>query len=58
MHRRLPASLTNRMSITQERKQELMREFADGNLPPPKTRSFSGHTLDQAQPVEAPASHP
>jgi hypothetical protein len=42
----------------QERKQELIREFADGNLPPPKTRTFTGHTLEQAEPVEAPASHP
>ena len=35
------------------RKQQLKQEFADGNLPPPHTRSFSGHKLVQDQPVEA-----
>jgi hypothetical protein len=33
------------------RKQELMAEFKDGNLPPPQTRSFTGHRLEQGKPV-------
>jgi hypothetical protein len=37
-----------------ERKEELMKQFAGGNLPPPQTRSFTGHKLVQAEPVEAP----
>jgi hemerythrin superfamily protein len=36
-----------------ERKEELMVKFAGGNLPPPETRSFTGHKLVQAAPVEA-----
>jgi hypothetical protein len=37
-----------------ERKQALNEQFADGdNLPPPHTRSFTGHELVQDQPVEA-----
>ncbi len=35
------------------RKEELMRKFAGGKLPPPQTRSFTGHELVQARPVEA-----
>jgi Hemerythrin HHE cation binding domain len=35
------------------RKEELKRQFADGNLPPPHTRSFSGHKLVQDHPVDA-----
>ena len=36
------------------RKQELMEEFGKGdNLPPPYTRSFTGHDLQQGKPVEA-----
>ena len=35
------------------RKQELMEEFKGGDLPPPQTRSFTGHQLDQGKPVEA-----
>jgi hemerythrin superfamily protein len=35
------------------RKQELMAEFKDGDLPPPQTRSFTGHQLEQGRPVEA-----
>ena len=34
------------------RKDALMRQFAGGNLPPPKTRSYTGHKLVQAGPVE------
>jgi hemerythrin HHE cation binding domain-containing protein len=34
------------------RKEELMAEFKDGNLPPPQTRSFTGHRLEQGKPVE------
>jgi hypothetical protein len=34
------------------RKQELMAEFKDGDLPPPQTRSFTGHQLEQGKPVE------
>ena len=38
------------------RKQELMAEFKDGaDLPPPETRSFTGHELVQGEPVEATA---
>ena len=33
------------------RKEELMAEFKDGKLPPPQTRSFTGHTLEQGTPV-------
>ena len=33
------------------RKEELKQEFADGNLPPPHTRSFTGHKLVQDNPV-------
>ena len=36
------------------RKQALMAEFKDGaDLPPPETRSFTGHELVQGEPVEA-----
>jgi Hemerythrin HHE cation binding domain len=40
----------------QARKEELVQKFAGGNLPPPQTRSFTGHKLVQAAPVEAPAA--
>jgi hypothetical protein len=36
----------------QARKQELLTEFKDGDLPPPQTRSFTGHRLEQGRPVE------
>jgi hypothetical protein len=36
-----------------ERKEELVSKFAGGNLPPPETRSFTGHKLVQAEPIEA-----
>jgi hypothetical protein len=37
-----------------QRKQELMQEFGEGdNLPAPKTRSFTGHDLQQGEPIEA-----
>jgi hypothetical protein len=35
------------------RKEELKQEFAGGNLPPPHTRSFTGHKLVQDNPVAA-----
>jgi len=36
-----------------QRKQELMDEFGEGdNLPPPQTRSFTGHELQQGKPIE------
>jgi hypothetical protein len=35
------------------RKEELKKEFADGNLPPPHTRSYTGHKLVQDNPVAA-----
>jgi len=35
------------------RKQELMQKFAGGKLPPPQTRSYTGHELVQGHPVEA-----
>jgi hypothetical protein len=38
------------------RKQELMAEFKDGTLPPPQTRSFTGHQLEQGKP-ERTAAH-
>ena len=34
------------------RKEELMAQFADGKLPPPETRSFTGHELVQGEPLE------
>jgi hypothetical protein len=34
------------------RKQELMEQFKSGNLPPPQTRSFTGHKLQQGKPVD------
>jgi len=38
-----------------QRKQELMEEFGEGdNLPPPQTRSFTGHDLQQGKPIETP----
>ena len=39
----------------QERKQALMAQFAGGHLPPPQTRSYTGHKLVQSEPVEAAA---
>ena len=38
------------------RKEVLTKQFAGGNLPPPQTRSFTGHKLVQAEPIEA-ATH-
>jgi len=38
------------------RKEELMAQFKDGNLPPPQTRSFTGHQLEQGRPVEQSAA--
>ena len=35
------------------RKEELVAKFAGGKLPPPETRSFTGHKLVQAAPVDA-----
>jgi hypothetical protein len=35
------------------RKERLLQEFADGHLPPPHTRSFTGHKLVQDNPVAA-----
>lgn len=35
------------------RKEELKQAFADGHLPPPHTRSFTGHKLVQDNPVAA-----
>jgi len=43
-------SLGDRMMA---RKDELKQEFANGKLPPPHTRSFSGHKLVQDNPVAA-----
>src|SRR4051812_48213603 len=34
------------------RKEELMAEFESGQLPPPQTRSFTGHKLQQGKPVD------
>jgi hypothetical protein len=33
------------------RKAELLAEYKSGGLPTPKTRSFTGHKLEQSQPV-------
>ena len=33
------------------RKKELLAQFADSGLPPPETRSFTGHKLEQGKPV-------
>ena len=35
------------------RKEELVHRFADGKLPPPETRSFTGHKLVHAEPIQA-----
>jgi hypothetical protein len=34
------------------RKEELMEQFKSGDLPPPQTRSFTGHKLEQSKPVD------
>jgi hypothetical protein len=34
------------------RKQELMAQFDGGELPPPETRSFTGHKMRQGKPVD------
>jgi hemerythrin superfamily protein len=39
-----------------ERKETLKAQFTDGKLPPPKTRSYTGHKLEQAHPVDASAA--
>jgi len=39
--------------LTNELSQQLKQQFAGGNLPPPHTRSFSGHKLVQDNPVAA-----
>ena len=38
-----------------ERKQALMAQFETGELPPPETRSYTGHKLTQSHPHDAPA---
>lgn len=35
-----------------ERKRELMLQFEGADLPPPQTRTFSGHELDFGEPIE------
>ena len=35
------------------RKEQLLAEFKKNGLPAPKTRSFTGHKLEQSQPVAA-----
>jgi hypothetical protein len=35
------------------RKHEVLEQFKTGALPPPKTRAFTGHKLEQSKPVEA-----
>ena len=40
-----------------ERKQALLDKFTNGvSLPPPETRSFTGHKLVQGEPLQIPAS--
>ena len=36
----------------QARKQELLAAIKSNGLPPPKTRSFTGHKMQQGEPVE------
>jgi hypothetical protein len=36
------------------RKAQLLAQFAGGDLPPPETRSYTGHKLVQSAPVEMP----
>jgi hemerythrin superfamily protein len=36
-----------------QRKQELMEELSADSLPPPQTRSYTGHKLQQGKPLEA-----
>jgi len=38
------------------RKEELKAKFQSEGLPPPKTRAFTGHKLEQGKPVEAKAA--
>jgi hypothetical protein len=38
------------------RKQQLMAQFEGGNLPPPETRSFTGHKMRQGKPVDGGAA--
>jgi hemerythrin superfamily protein len=38
------------------RKEELMAKFESGDLPPPETRSFTGHELVQSEPIESSAA--
>jgi len=38
------------------RKEELTKQFAAGGLPPPETRSFTGHKLVQSEPMEVAAA--
>jgi hypothetical protein len=35
------------------RKQELLAEIRENGLPPPKTRSFTGHAMTQGEPLQA-----
>ena len=44
-------ALAERLSA---RKDELMRQFSDGHLPPAHTRSYTGHNLVQDKPLSAP----
>jgi hypothetical protein len=37
------------------RKKELLAEIKKNGLPPPTTRSFTGHEMEQGEPVEAAA---
>jgi hemerythrin superfamily protein len=39
-----------------ERKKQLVAQIKSGGLPPPITRAFTGHKLQQGSPVETPAS--
>jgi len=34
------------------RKKELLAQFEGGKLPPPETRSFTGHKMTQGKPVD------
>jgi len=36
----------------QARKDELMAEIKKNGLPPPETRSFTGHKMEQGAPIE------
>ena len=51
--RKAGADLSELGERLKARKQQLMAEFKNAELPPPETRSFTGHELVQSKPLEA-----